>query len=369
MKLKTTFFAAACALALSASAASFTPGKQTWPPKADDYQGGTSGVLFDLLFPQSSSQNIYSASQLTELPHEVNADGSSTVSLITDVQMPFYMGSAYYLDGEATFTVYLTPCSLTSFPVDGAEYQWIDYEAEGTVSGTATITSTDDDVLEAAYGEDMVMVNVHFDTPYEYSGGGFVLTVKCENSMADADYDYWFMGTYSYVASTHCSAIQKDGVEMSGRIASTSNVLPVVNFVYETKEIPAPSNEEVGDPAVYSVGDYDKCAPSGATTPDGYLPVNADYYNYSFAQVIYTSGDLVGLNKVAGDKVSYADITDLTFKLGNSMYGYYNGSFSGKVYIQNYDGVTFPILNNKQQWIEFDPEVEASFESDTYAYD
>lgn len=368
MKLKTTFFAAACALALSTSAATFTPGKQNWPPTSS-YQGGSSGVLFDLLSQQSSSQNIYSSSQLTDLPHVVNADGSSTVSLISDVQLPFYMGSAYYLNGEATFTVYLTPYSETAFPLDGTEYQWIDYNAEGAVSGTATITSTDDDVFGAAYGEDMVVVNVHLDTPYEYSGGGFVLTVQCDNSMADDDYDYWFMGTYSYVASSHCSAIQKDGVEMSGRIASTSNVLPVVNFVYETKEIPAQSSEEVGEPAVFIVGNYDTCSSGTPSLPEGYLPVTGDHYDYSYTQVIYTSSELNNLNKV-GEKITYADITDLTFKLSNeAAYDQFTGSFSGKVYIQNYDGVTFPILNNNPQWIEYDPTVEGSFETESYYYE
>ena len=374
MKIKTSLLAAACTLALSASAATFTPGGQTWPPTADDYAGGQNATaLFDLSYSASASQNIFSKTQLSGLPAKTNADGSQEVVKIQSVELPFYMGMAYALEGEANITVYLTPYNSDTLPLDASQPQWIDFSSDATVKGTATITSYDDDVLEAAYGEDMVVVKVEFTTPYEYTeGAGFVMTVQAESSLADSSNDFWFMGTYQYLAVSQCSAMTTETVDLTGSVASAKgtvmNVLPVVNFTYEVEHKEAAGGETVGDAAVYKVGDYDGCSAGDESETSAYLPITGDHYKYSFSQIIYTRNELPGLY-TTGENIVKADITDLTFKLANSAYDMFNGTITGKVYIQNFDGTTFPIVDNAAQWIAYDKTVSGTFATDELSYD
>ncbi len=367
MKLHSTLLAAACTLALSASAATFTPGHQSWPPTDDSYDSGTSITLFDFGYSQSSSQNIYSSTELAGLPYEVHADGSKTVSLITSIEMPYYVVQAYNMDGEANITAYLSKYDDASFPLDGAASQWIDYQSDDVVSGTVTIDAYDEGIADAMFGG-LVTVKLNLDTPYEYLGGGLLLTIKAENSLADSGEFDWFGGTYSYRGSSHCSGIQHGSLDMSGNIPSIglSNSLPIINFTYETKEVAAPAGEEtVGDPAVFEVGDYDGCSATDSNSPNAYLPVTGDHYDYSYAQVIYTPNELKGLYTV-GENIVKADITDLTFKMANTSYDMFSGSFNGKVYIQKYDAPTFPIVDNKPQWIAYDSTVEGTFETEEF---
>lgn len=370
MKLKSLLFAAACTLAVTASAESFSPGKQNWPPTGS-YSEGSSITLFDLSYSGSGSQNIYSQNELSAVQPKINADGSQDVAVITGVELPFYMGMAYALDGEATITAYLTPYDGASFPVSGTKSQWIAYNTENSVKGSASISAYDDDVLDAAYGEDMVTVSITFDKEFEYTADGFVLTVIAQSSLEDgAGNDYWFMGTYDYKPqASKCSAIVKGSTSMSGSInsSSLSNQLPVVNFTYTTVHKEAQGGGEVvGDPAVFSVGNYDGCSPE--TTSSGMsLPVSTEY-DYTFAQVVYTPNELNGLSHISADGVVKADINDITFKMYCES-DYLSGQISGKVYIQKYEGTGLPVVNGKAQWVQYDTSVYGEYESDYYQFD
>ncbi len=373
MKLNRLLLGAACTMALTASAAdlSFSPGKQAWPPTGS-YEGGSSAVLFDLSYSNTFSQNIYSQNELSAIQATVNADGSQEVAAIKGVKLPFYMGYAYGIDGEASITAYLTPYDAASFPENGGKYQWIDYRTESSVKGTAEISAYDDDIQAAAYDEDIVIVSIEFDAPLELTEGGFVLTVVTESSMYEGfGNDYWFMGTYSYKPGvSKCSAFNKSSSSKSGPIASAdlSNVLPVVNFTYETIHKEAQGGGEVaGDPAIFNVGDYDGCA--GSTTSTGQsLPGTTLAYGYSYSQIIYTPNELNGLASVTAAGSVKADITDVTFKFTDDSGEMLTGMMSGKVYVQKYEGTELPVVDGKSQWVAYDPTVSGTFETEEFFY-
>ncbi len=94
MKLHSTLLAAACTLALSASAATFTPGGQAWPPTGDAV-AGSAEILFNCEYSETVSQNIYSASELSGIQPKLNNDGSQDVAKITSLQHPFSVAGAY----------------------------------------------------------------------------------------------------------------------------------------------------------------------------------------------------------------------------------------------------------------------------------
>lgn len=366
MNIKLSLIAGAIAMMAtqSVSAATYNPGGKT----PDKYSEGSSNYLFDLSYGACASQHIYSVTELDGLTPQVASDGSTTYALIDQVSLPFYMGMAYYLEGEAEITVYLTPYSETTFAEEGKKYLWADCQADGTVSGTATISAEDDDVVAAAYGEDMVTVNVKLDNPLKYTGDCILMTVVTSSSMEDADYEYWFMGTYNFGAGRVCSGINKGSDSMSGTIPSTSSTLPIVTFSYTTETTePAGPTEEYGEHTVYAVGPYDTAGSSNASV--GFvLPGAPDKYSNSYSQIIYTPVELAELYKVDASGVTTVDIDELTFKF-NDKGDMYEGSFAVTVYIQNYDGTTFPIVNNNPQWIAVDKTISGTAESDVFYYD
>ena len=350
MKLKTTLLAAACTLALSASAATFTPGKQAWPPISNPV-AGSSEILFNCEYSKTVSQNIYSSTELSEILPKVSADGSSKdVAVITSLQLPFDVEGAYVFDGSIDVYVYLTPYEAGSFPTeDGTNFNWIDYSNEQTVMGLGTVSC--DYISEELGGYGQGIIDVELEKPFEYNGQSIVLTVQCENSI---DFDMGtFGGTFGYLSSgANCSKLLDNTTELSGTFKSPSKQLPVVNFIYETKHV---DNAVVGEPAVFEVGDYDGCS-SSSTSAGQLLPIDGDYQLYTYSQIIYTKSELKDLNKTSTEGLTKADITDLTFKLDNSQGNYYTGSLKGSVYIQNYIGTSFPLNDGIAQWIPVDTE-------------
>ncbi len=310
----------------------------------------------------SVSQSIFPASLLTKIAPSTAANGASSVSKISAVSFVLAEGSCYIDSGTLDIDCWIQNVESEEFTKVNNKLQWNPY-TDG-VKGHVSL-----DGEEFNYGSD-VTVTITFSTPLEYTGKGLQLTFDATCDFLDY-YVGWFGGTYTvnpYVGHV-CSGLDNgsSSLSMKGNIPFTSNLLPIVEFTYETETTePVPSEPVRGEAADALVGNYNN-PNTGGESIGAVIPFDSDY-EYSYCQALYTPDMLTALNQPVDGNPSKSEINELTFKMLLD-YAYLEGQKSFTVYVQNIDALTFPVVNNTPQWFTVDTSISGTAQTEEYYLD
>lgn len=302
-------------------------------------------------YTHSATQFVYTADELKDM-----TDGE-----ISQLKFKFYSETTE--DYTSNLKVYLQESDDAAFQKDasGSNYKWFAVDltkpaAESTFSFSGT---------EIYYADGELTVDLS-KSPYKYTGKNLVVTVVNE-AEAFLDPSQGYIAFYNYdVKGARLAVFASDKTDFATSMAAddlvkddnenmVDNGLPVVQFTYEKKAEPQPTENKL------TLGEFNNENMDEAW--DGFALQNAPIlfnYNHSGSQVLYLPEQLEALK---GN-----DITSMTFALFNEgEYDTSDYSSQMKLYLQEVDTVAFDKKDGEYYWFSVDltkPAAEMNFTQD-----
>lgn len=332
----------------------------------------------------SSAQHLITSDMLADIAVQYTST-TATKAAIKSISFQTAIIGCYALNDDGVINIEVTAenTSATDFPKESNNYLFLPFGGEGSVKATLTIDADYDDdnlfIVEGWSNDGISTITLTFDEPLVYNGESLLLTWRSTSTLVDLyDMGGWWDGSYSKPTNASTPrTLFNENYNPTGKSQYTSKELPVLLLEYDTVEESIGGGEGgdvtyvEGDPATFQVG-YKNSLPStsGNSYTYGDSPVPLDYSTAS-SQTIYTTEELNGICNIDGTEK--AKITDITAFFVIDESNYFAEGFDLTVYVQNYDGTTFPLnSNNQPQWIEYSTEHKGSAtvddSNDDFAY-